>query len=505
MDISILIILIAVGLFIGREVLEKLDWPKSKERRQTPKQRQPVDQVDHDDSEIALRQKLIDFKIRQNDEWAREAGLAMDPEEFADRQIAQMAATEGNHSNYQYQPPIILLPESRTKVDIAIDGNSWFGGLPCLGDQMWPRSRDGSLMHPAAQIDLADLAALNTPVGLPKSGSLAFFVDLTTWPYDGAVVYVSQPGEQTQPISQLPRLFQSDDGYEYGIDGYTKENAPRMFPRWPISFVPISGVAHDKEERDKLEDFMVRAYPSSNEDFFLTTRYYERIAPELVFPIKWNTAHRFADLLTNSRSQILRSIKFCRDGIDNAHVSAERRRHLEENLAFMTPNIENFVALEQEVVAWAYAHNQWAQMQDGDETQLKDYISVVHKPLGDETSGLHLFMRSNPYLQSFADQTLEAMVHGPDKIFNQLPQRFRDDFDRKGRFAEYGNWHQMFGISNTTYGDENHDGEDYLLLKLGRDSAQNWKWGEGSACFWISPDDLENHRWKNAKVVIGQQ
>ena len=129
MDISILIILIAVGLFIGREVLEKLDWPKSKERGQTPKHRQPVGQVDYDYAEIALRQKLMDFKIRQNDEWAREAGFAMDPEEFADRQMAQMAATEGNPSNYQYQPPIILLPESRTKVDIATDGNSWFGGF----------------------------------------------------------------------------------------------------------------------------------------------------------------------------------------------------------------------------------------------------------------------------------------------------------------------------------------------------------------------------------------
>ena len=36
MDISIIIIVIAVGLFIVREVAEKLDWTKRSKPRQTP-------------------------------------------------------------------------------------------------------------------------------------------------------------------------------------------------------------------------------------------------------------------------------------------------------------------------------------------------------------------------------------------------------------------------------------------------------------------------------------
>ena len=100
--------------------------------------------------------------------------------------------------------------------------------------------------------------------------------------------------------------------------------------------------------------------------------------------------------------------------------------------------------------------------------------------------------------------TLRATFHAPNAIFNHLPQKVRDDFERRGRIAKSGNHHQMFGLAHTTQGYENH-ADDYLLLKLGRDNAMDWNWGEEDAYFWITPDDLANQRWGNVSIVIGHQ
>ena len=170
----------------------------------------------------------------------------------------------------------------------------------------------------------------------------------------------------------------------------------------------------------------------------------------------------------------------------------------------MTENIEVFADLAVSVNKCAFAHDQWDEMYAADVAELENKIAEVAKALGDETPGLHLFMLKNPHMTSFLSETLQAMVQAPDPVFQKLPQAVRDDFDRLGRIGRLKYRHQMFGTADTVEASENREGQ-HLLLRLDRDNAVNWLWGDSGAHFWIKPEDLENQRWGNVEVVIGEQ
>ena len=306
---------------------------------------------------------------------------------------------------------------------------------------MWPKSRDGSLMHHVAQIDLAELATVNTPEGFPKSGNLAFFVDVTEWPYKGSVVYVKIPDNmETQPITDLPRLTGPYNVEGYAIEGFTKDNAPRQFPRWPINFVPIDileddDLEYDDTGMDPVYVALKTMFPQLDDDYGFYAGYYEDSHPELSIPSKWDTAQKFANLLTSSRDSIIHRVKFLRDSVDSsreyltslnqeseeiaatspnvgeAHDAftvrkdllvksyAERKRKNSHSIAynteileFMVANTESFVSLETEVVAWAYKRDRWDAMDENDVAQLEKYAAGVQKRFGKQPPGLHLFM-----------------------------------------------------------------------------------------------------------------
>lgn len=89
--------------------------------------------------------------------------------------------------------------------DVTRDGTSWFGGLPALGGADWPNAKTGRPMTPLAQIDLATAAPGISIPGLPTTGSLAFFVNTSEGPLEGAVRYIS--GLETQPTPPPAGLY----------------------------------------------------------------------------------------------------------------------------------------------------------------------------------------------------------------------------------------------------------------------------------------------------------
>jgi uncharacterized protein YwqG len=99
-------------------------------------------------------------------------------------------------------PPILVSRRARTSEAAWTGASSWFGGLPRLGRQPWPRSSNGKPHVFAAQIDLAELARAHRDPLLPRDGALAFFIE-----GEGAVVHVpanadrtpTQPPEDAQP------------------------------------------------------------------------------------------------------------------------------------------------------------------------------------------------------------------------------------------------------------------------------------------------------------------
>lgn len=549
------LIMIVLGIFFYRSIQKDRSAGSGLTTPRPPKNDLPsLDQLHGAGTEAALKNKLKQHAQKQNDSWLKEAGFELNPEKYADDVILGKRQFEANPYIYRYQPPIVLLAEPRATTEIETGGSSWLGGLPSLGDQPWPRSRDGSPMHPVAQLNLATLASVDTPEGLPKSGSLAFFLDLTAWPYSGAVTYVPETnGRLTQPIKALPRLAArtDDHGKEiggYALKGYSGQNAPRVFPRWPISFVPLEVDEETNPDDDPAAEEIWKLLPETRSTYYLLADNYKDTYPTIMTPSKWHTAQKFANSVTLSREQITQKIqdlrkcvdtpttrqdeKFIKErqkiealqpaGDESSQELGERKdellqkleeklvryKHLHDrqvrDLEFMTANAQAFVAFEEEVATWAFAQDQWTNMNAKDVSQLVEYMARVNKGYFDETPGFHLFMDRNPGMSSYVNQTLLEMIRGPREIYEQIPQQIRDDFDRKALFQRLHDRHKMFGGYPTIHALECNEGA-YLLLSLGSDYLLGWEWGHGPATFHISPEDLANQRWENVNVAVGYQ
>lgn len=235
-----------------------------------------------------FRAELIKQNTRFNGYAAATGEKTIDPEEWADATIAMVEGIKAEARSkklvpFQYHSPIIITPRPRCDVKISKDGTSWFGGLPRLGDHPWPKSRDGSYMHLAAQLDLGEFANMKTPKGFPKSGSLAFFVDVVEWPYNGAVVYIQTPSDTpTQPVEPLPRLFRSTaDGEGYTIERHTPDTAPRGFPRWPVRFLPLDVIEDPNDyDVDPVQDALAEHFSKAQKGKSIFTRSFQLDLPE---------------------------------------------------------------------------------------------------------------------------------------------------------------------------------------------------------------------------------
>ncbi len=554
------LVLVIVGVFFLRS-LQKERKPDSRVSNPGDSPLQPpldtfpsLDQRHGEGTEERLKNKLMQYAQQQNEDWREKAGFAVDPESYANQVIMCKRKAEAIPYKYRYQPPVILLAQPRATTEIETQGRSWLGGLPSLGDQPWPRSRDGSPMHPVAQIDLTELADIDTPEGFPKTGSLAFFLDLTAWPYSGAVTHVPQTdGHVTQPISALPRLARRSEGLgtetgSYALPGYTPQNAPRTFPRWPIRLVPLDVDEETDENSDPAAEEIWKMLPETRSTYYLVASRYKDSCPGIMTPTKWHTAQKFANDVTLSREWIPQNIRELRKLVETPttwqdQALAERIKALDAlkpeedespeafgkrkdalrqrldaqrdryetvraqevaNLEFICTNARAFVAFEEELAAWAFAQDQWADMEAHDVSRLKSDLARVQEDYLDKTPGLHLFMHKRPSLEDYLSQTLLDMIRGPRAVYEQLPQQIRDDFDRKALFMRWHDRHKMFGGYPTCHALERREG-DYLLLSLGDDYLEGWSWGHGPATFYITPEDLEQQRWGNVRVDVGFQ
>lgn len=154
----------------------------------------------------------------------------------------------GDAALRQTEVPIVLARRPRRLGEAWAGARSWFGGLPQLGGQPWPRSKKGVPLVFVAQIDLGELSAFRTGVPMPKEGSLAFFVD------EGAVVYVPPSASRTptQPPADLLPAF------EHEGDIFPQKPSPfaeMQFPYWPVSFaaLDVGNTRPDFDDEDACE------------------------------------------------------------------------------------------------------------------------------------------------------------------------------------------------------------------------------------------------------------
>src|SRR5690348_14279240 len=118
--------------------------------------------------------------------------------------------------------PIVVSLLPRDREETWNRAKSWFGGLPRLGRQPWPRGlKSGKPLVFAAQLDLAEIAAASPDVPLPSEGSLAFFLE------EGAVIFVP------------PGTDQADTNPPAGIAPAYEPNGD-LFPQNPSPFARMS-------------------------------------------------------------------------------------------------------------------------------------------------------------------------------------------------------------------------------------------------------------------------
>ena len=402
--------------------------------------------------------------------------------------------------NFQRTPPIAMIRVDRTAQDIALDGTSWLGGAPALGTCEWPRDDDHVPMHLLAQVDLSELPAGQVPGALPQRGALAFFLQSAgDWPYTSKVIYVPDAsGGHTAAPDDLPPIFEGPN-WGYSVKGFTHDNAPRQFPRWPVEAialpqpVPNSSAAANARLREMFPD-QASTFPSHFR--------YQETAPDLAKLRFWHTAQAFANSLIVARNAIPET---------RARIQKNVANHgdrYQADLETVLHRSEDYITFVAEVADWAFAHHPWTTMGASDIEMLQAYFLRVKtyrftKQVGEFTPFYRHIASELVSLDEAADNTLVTAAQAPAEVFSQLPQQIRTDIIRQHRLPGPGATHQMFGLGTQVQSAVEEHYHDHLLLQLHSDKMMGWMWGDvGVIQFWISDDALAAQDWSAVEMTI---
>lgn len=403
---------------------------------------------------------------------------------------------------------------------------SWFGGLPKLGAQPWPRgAKSGRPLPFAAQLDLAELAAAQPGAPLPKTGSLAVFLD------EGAVVYVpATSGER--PTAPPPDAIPAFDPHGDLFPAKPSPQARPTFPRWPVEIVvfdiPPPPPSSDMDGLERLREEMTRVVDRSyrRREYFLSARIVAEATGERQPLFWWHGAQAYADQLKTSlfdaddyaradrpylikaREEVARLTPppprfpiFGRRGTepDPALQAAQRTLAREEARAAehqrQRDAMPEYVA---EVEAFARGRDPWARLTPD---QFAAFAALYERRRTQFDTVARYRTATN--LDELATESLRAMMTGDARAFAALPESVRDYVNEHCRLPT-GAWHQTFGLGVDIQGSAvwEHE-EDHLLLQLVYDDMIDWRFGDmGAYQFWISPAELAAGNWSAVQITF---
>lgn len=413
----------------------------------------------------------------------------------------------------------------RPGFDVTRDGESWFGGLPALGDAVWPLDQDGQPMTPLAQIALTGLAEAVKVPGLPKDGSLAFFAALPEkGDWIGRVVRVARPGLPTQPPGALPPVM------NHSFGGPLRRGEPgdhqRLYPRMAMQLVPISASGETDPEAFKAE---VEAALGSSRQYNLSASLFKEAMPDAKRPWNRDSLLRFlhgarialgsaaaaekelqktqAFYASNSKglAEKLTGIdvpdrEVLQARLDNTRASLKLLDHILSDFGAATRQLTEEL---QTMEAWVRAGDRWKPLTGAEHDLLAPLLAPWARSsrLGgahlDHTYGVHRRM------EDCVDETLLVMAVSEDEVFSRLPEPVRDAVNGPWRQPYDRGHHQMFGCPDSIQDAAASNAQSYLLLQLQCDDLAGFHWGDaGVLQFWIRPKDLEAGRWDRAYMTF---
>lgn len=420
-----------------------------------------------------------------------------------------------------------------------LGGHSWLGGIPPVSDAQWPRAEAGGLMHPMASIDLSALTAAGGASALPKTGALCFFADVSEWPFTGKVIYVADPAPRQTIPADLPRIFNNPANWSTQAKGVTPENAPRLFPRWPVEFYQFDwpkGADEEEQRQQVLEAF------DSQSNRSLSARHVFRDLPRNQSPWLWDSVQRFAASLETSLERLPDTIQtgntLLQSYIDVTHRELATLKSDAETMNTatnpLTPEIydkrhhtlssrlgalvaaktncndpdhqEAYRELVGSVVEWCRGQNRWSALSDEDHALFKDIFDMVKgDPQESQFACFYRWANCNyGYPYQLTSDTLQSMANAAPDVFNLLPHDLRHAIATETRLPYCGDvWHQMFGTGQAAQLAVEENASKHMLLQLASDQMMNWMWGDaGILHFWISDADLRTGNWHNAYTTI---
>lgn len=392
-----------------------------------------------------------------------------------------------------------------------------------LGTQTWPRSDDGQLMTPLAQIDLSGLAAHLKIPDLPETGSLAFFAGFHKNGSDkGAVRFVpGTVGKLTQPETPL----RSIENQTFG--GALRRGAPgkdqTLYPRMAMERVLVSADGWTDLGAFAAE-VELRLGPARQ--YSLAPSLFKDVMPDLAHPYNRDSLLRFlfgAEIAMGEATQTeLRSLQAglaarvegfanqlttategkvrLQSALDNTLTAL---RKVEAILADSPTHIPQLSKDLSTLKNWALTGDLW---QPFTQTERDMLAAILARWTEQSSRGHALLAYSHGVHRPMSDcvaETLLVMAVAEDSIFATLPAPVRDAINGPWRQPIKGRHHKMFGAPESVQTAAEDNAHASLLAQFQCDDVAGFHWGDaGVLQFWIRPDDLGAGAWDKAYMTF---
>lgn len=437
-------------------------------------------------------------------------------DDIADRAIALAAEWERRGTPHgEHVDPIAIIRKRREKDRDWSNDRSWFGGLPKLGGQAWPRGKDGVPLPFAAQLDLAEIAAANPDTPLPKEGSLAFFIN------EGAVLYVP-PGDHlpTPAPEGLPPAFEET---KYPLPEQSSPVTHPLFPFWPVEPVrmrmpedlpPIDDGGERYEAIEAAQQTaMASIVPRSQYSFSASDREVQGLegadtlwwyCADLVLR-QLQAAHAYVPRAIASKeksiadaqgyqARLLAAPERDEKALANSRDWVERYRAAIPEIAAQGRELADFIA---HFAAFAAGRDPWAVMGHEEVAVLQEVMETAHRDFE------HLCRWNvSRYSDDLRNAAIRRMITGDQRAVAALPDGMLALINEQYRLPS--DWqHQMFGIGGCRQ-DALYDHLcDHLLLQIVYDHLPEFRFGDmGLWQFWISPEALAAGRWDKVELTF---
>lgn len=381
--------------------------------------------------------------------------------------------------------------------------SSWFGGLPRLGAQEWPRSvKDNLPLVFLAQINLENANRNLLVDQVPDSGWLAFFIGHGS--LECKVIHVQT--RELPPLSQAPADASPTWGW-YGNSGplpdiLTSPDRAFSFPYFPMELLPRAS-GEGEATNAALSEFD-RLVPSR--EYFMSARQVHEMASVEPEYFGHTVQHYAAKMMLAAMEadSVIARLKDRRNRLQDGELTDHKRNKITETEELLRKSKlakNDFLLLCQNFYDWAFQFSKWNSLDAESVKMFREWCSRIQLDQFSEL-GSKYFHRS--HFEELLTPTYLTAMAAPDNVFFKLKKEIQAVLSENYRRPTKYRCHQMFGQGSQVQGNAamEHMG-DHMLLQLAYDDIMGWKFGDmGVFQFWISPSNLNRQKWDKVEVTF---